>query len=49
MLVVPEVDKKFNEDGILLDMRFKDSVGSFANEFLWLAHAISHQQKFATA
>jgi NAD(P)H-dependent FMN reductase len=49
MLVIPEVDKKFNEDGLLTDTRFKDAVGSFVNEFLWLARAISHQQKFATA
>ena len=40
MLIVPEVDKKFNEDGALLDPEFADGVGAFTREFLWLSAAV---------
>ncbi|MES1219532.1 MAG: NAD(P)H-dependent oxidoreductase [Bacteroidota bacterium] len=40
LLVVPAVDKKFNEEGKLLDESFQNSVHNFATEFLWLAESI---------
>lgn len=40
MLVTPQVDKKFDEEGNLLDPNFKKSVDIFINEFLWLAEKI---------
>lgn len=40
MLVTPQVDKKFDEDGNLLDPNFKKSVDIFINEFIWLAEKI---------
>jgi chromate reductase, NAD(P)H dehydrogenase (quinone) len=40
MLVTPQVDKKFDEQGNLLDENFKKSVHIFIKEFLWLAEKI---------
>jgi NAD(P)H-dependent FMN reductase len=40
MLVTPQVDKKFNEDGTLLDTNFKKSIEIFIKEFIWLAEKI---------
>jgi hypothetical protein len=40
MLVTPQVDKKFDEQGNLLDQNFKKSVDIFIKEFLWLAEKI---------
>src|SRR5688572_7292434 len=40
MLVTPQVDKKFDEEGNLLDANFKKSVDLFTREFLWLAEKI---------
>ena len=40
MLVTPQVDKKFDVDGTLLDEKFKKSVDVFVNEFIWLAEKI---------
>ncbi|HEY0067036.1 MAG TPA: NAD(P)H-dependent oxidoreductase [Flavisolibacter sp.] len=37
MLVTPQVDKKFDQEGNLLDPAFEKSIDSFVNEFLWLA------------
>jgi hypothetical protein len=38
--VTPQVDKKFDEEGNLLDPNFKKSVDVFINEFVWLAEKI---------
>lgn len=40
MLVTPQVDKKFNPDGSLIDISFKKSIDTFINEFLWLAEKV---------
>jgi len=40
MLVTPQVDKKFDEEGNLLDSNFKKSIDIFINEFIWLAEKI---------
>lgn len=40
MLVTPQVDKKFDIDGNLLDTGFQKSVDLFVNEFVWLAEKI---------
>ena len=40
MLIVPAVDKKFDEQGNLLDANFEKSVHNFISEFLWLAEKI---------
>lgn len=40
MLVTPQVDKKFDEEGNLLDINFKKSIDIFINEFIWLAEKI---------
>lgn len=40
MLVTPQVDKKFDVDGVLFDESFKKNVDLFVNEFLWLAEKI---------
>lgn len=40
MLVIPQVDKKFDEEGNLLDQNFKKNIDVFINEFIWLAEKI---------
>ena len=40
MLVTPQVDKKFDAEGNLLDENFKKSVDLFVTEFIWLAEKI---------
>jgi NAD(P)H-dependent FMN reductase len=36
LLVVPHIDKKFDEDGSLIDLSFEHAVHNFTSEFLWL-------------
>ncbi len=36
LLIVPEVDKKFNEEGVLLVPSFEKNVEDFVNDYLWL-------------
>lgn len=40
LLVVPTVDKKFDEEGNLLDPAFEKNIHNFISEFLWLAESI---------
>jgi NAD(P)H-dependent FMN reductase len=40
MLVIPGVDKKFDESGNLVDEAFQKAVNTFVNEFLWLAESV---------
>jgi hypothetical protein len=40
MLVTPQVDKKFDEEGNLLDNNFQKSIDNFIKEFTWLAEKI---------
>ena len=40
MLITPGVDKKFNENGNLLDASFQVQINNFINEFIWLAEAV---------
>jgi NAD(P)H-dependent FMN reductase len=40
LLIVPEVDKKFNEAGELIQPEFESKVKMFCTEFLWLAEKI---------
>ena len=40
LLIVPTVDKKFDEQGNLLDANFEKNVHNFISEFLWLAENI---------
>lgn len=40
MLVTPFVDKKFDEDGTLLDNTFQPKVDLFLNQFIWLVDKI---------
>lgn len=44
MLVTPQVDKKFDEEGNLLDPNFKKSIDVFINEFIWLAEKIVNEK-----
>lgn len=41
LLITPFVDKKFDEQGNLLDDNFTKATESFINEFLWLAEKIN--------
>jgi NAD(P)H-dependent FMN reductase len=40
MLITPEVDKKFDAEGNLIDPAFGKAVETFVNEFLWLAESV---------
>lgn len=40
LLIVPQVDKKFNERGELLDENFGHAIRNFTHEFLWLAEKL---------
>ena len=40
MLLVPSVDKKFNESGNLIDGAFASAVETFVKEYLWLAEKV---------
>ena len=41
MLVTPQVDKKFDADGNLIDQSFFNSIHNFITEFLWLAEKVT--------
>ena len=41
MLITPLVDKKFDEQGNLIDEPFRKNIDLFAKEFLWLAENIA--------
>lgn len=43
MLIVPAIDKKFGEQGKLIDSTFEKSVQNFIHEFIWLADAITQK------
>lgn len=47
MLIVPAVDKKFDEQGNLLDESFQKSIHNFIAEFLWLAENIVTEKAIA--
>lgn len=40
MLIVPQVDKKFNESGELTEPSFENAIHNFTQEFLWLAESL---------
>ena len=40
MLITPQIDKKFDADGNLIDPSFQKSIDTFVKEFLWLAEKL---------
>jgi len=40
-LIVPQVDKKFDAKGNLVDQTFLNSVHNFVSEFLWMAERLT--------
>jgi len=40
MLIVPQVDKKFDSGGKLIEESFYNNVHNFLSEFLWLAESV---------
>lgn len=44
MLVTPQVDKKFDAAGHLLDPGFQKSIDVFLHEFLWLAEKVADEK-----
>jgi NAD(P)H-dependent FMN reductase len=44
MLIVPQVDKKFDSEGNLLDESFYKPVHNFIAEFLWLSEKIAEEK-----
>ena len=40
MLIIPEVNKKFSENGDLCDGSFSSQINHFADEFLWLVRSL---------
>ena len=45
MLIVPAVDKKFDEAGNLIESSFQSSIHQFSTEFLWLAEGITIKEE----
>lgn len=41
LLVIPQIDRKFNEDGTLADQAFYAQTHTFLAEFLWLAERLA--------
>ena len=41
MLITPHVDKKFDEEGNLVDAGFQKNIDLFVTEFLWLAESLA--------
>ncbi|HUC82182.1 MAG TPA: NAD(P)H-dependent oxidoreductase [Flavisolibacter sp.] len=44
MLVTPQVDKKFDAEGNLLDPAFQKSIDVFVKEYLWLAEKLAAEK-----
>jgi NAD(P)H-dependent FMN reductase len=44
MLVTPQVDKKFDAEGNLIDASFQKSIDVFVNEYLWLAEKLVNEK-----
>lgn len=44
LLVVPAMDKKFDENGVLLDKAFEAKIKDFTNNFTWLAKRLQEPQ-----
>lgn len=40
LLIIPQVDKKFEADGTLIDETFHRNIHNFITEFLWLAEKL---------
>ncbi len=40
MLITPQIDKKFDAEGHLIDPSFQKSIDIFVKEFLWLAEKL---------
>ncbi|MBS1628145.1 MAG: NAD(P)H-dependent oxidoreductase [Bacteroidetes bacterium] len=45
LLITPQVDKKFDVEGNLLDTNFQTAIDTFIKEFLWLAESVHHHLK----
>jgi hypothetical protein len=44
MLITPGVDKKFDEEGNLIDPSFQKSIDTFLKEFLWLTERVAEKE-----
>jgi chromate reductase, NAD(P)H dehydrogenase (quinone) len=44
MLITPQVDKKFDAEGNLVDTAFQKTIDVFVNEFLWLAEKVVEEK-----
>ena len=44
MLVTPQIDKKFDAEGNLIDPSFQKSIDTFLKEFLWLAEKLVEEK-----
>lgn len=45
MLVIGNMDKKFDAEGCLIDEKFGNNIMTFANEFTWLAEAVATKKQ----
>lgn len=45
MLLVPDVDQKFSDEGVLLDQAFSKNITSFLEQFLWFTEAITAKKQ----
>lgn len=49
MLIIPQVDKKFDATGKLLDESFHNNIHNFVTEFLWLSENLYEEKILAKA
>jgi NAD(P)H-dependent FMN reductase len=45
MLITPQVEKKFDESGKLIDPLFQRNIDIFVSEFLWLAESLAPEMQ----
>lgn len=49
MLIVPQVDRKFNNEGKLTDESFQNNIHNFVTEFLWIGENLVKEKILAKA
>jgi hypothetical protein len=45
MLIIPMIEKKFDETGKLIDPGFQKNIDVFVGEFLWLAESLAPEMQ----
>ncbi len=49
LLIIPAVEKKFDEEGNLTELTFENNIHNFLSEFLWLGENLARNKKEVVA